>query len=75
MNANIISLPLGKQQDYLKLGYGVLIEIIAPSTLSNRKKVEQLCVLYLTSNKDATRSLYQFFLLFYVYHSTSKFAN
>ena len=38
MNANIISLPLGKQHDHLKLGYGVLIEIIAPSTLSNRKK-------------------------------------
>ena len=38
MNANIISLPLGKQHDYLKLGNGVLIEIIAPSTLSNRQK-------------------------------------
>ena len=70
MNANIISLPLSKQHEYLKLGNGVLIEIIARSTLSNRKKVEQLCVLYLTSNKDATRSLYQFFLLLFVYHST-----
>ena len=38
MNANIISLTLGKQHDYLKLGNGVLIEIIAPSTLSNRQK-------------------------------------